>query len=291
MSIIKAIFLGLIHGITEIMPVGSSGHIILFNEMFNNTKMDLYYDIMLHLATVIAVIVAFREDVVNMFLEFLDMLKRIFANVLVFIARKKGNTRYTYVRVINTAYKKLVIMMLISIIPTAILGILGQGLAGMVGEVLWIVGICFIINAVMLFLMDRHPESMDRITDVPYSAGLLVGMAQGVSVIPGISRSATTISMSVFLGFNKKLAVKYSYIMSIPAIAGQIIYKLINADGAGFTLSLLPGYVLGMIVAGVVAFFSIKIMLKLVLRKKYFGFAIYCLFIGLVAIAFNLFTK
>lgn len=291
MSILEAIFLGLIHGIAEIMPVGSSGHIILFNDIFNNAGTELYYDIMLHLATLVAVIVAFREDIINMISEFADMSKRIFANFLVFIARKKGNTRYTYVKVINTAYKKLVVMVLISIIPTAILGILGQGMSGLVGSVLWIVGVCFIINGVMLFLMDRHPESMDRITDVPYSSGLLVGMAQGISVIPGISRTGTTISMGVFLGFNKKLAVKYSYIMSIPAILGQIIYKLINANGAKLTLSLLPGCIIGMIVAGVVGFFAIKIMLKLVLRKKYLGFAIYCLVIGLVAIAYDLFTK
>ena len=291
MSIFEAIILGLIHGVTEIMPVGSSGHIILFNEMFNNSGAELYYDVMLHIATLVAIIVAFREDLFHIVLEFADMLKRIFANALVCIARKRGDTRHTYVKVVNTAYKKLVLMVLISIVPTAVLGILGQGMAGLMGGVLWIIGICFIINAVMLFLMDRHPESLDRITDVPYSAGFLVGMAQGISVVPGISRTGTTISMGVFLGFNKKLAVKFAYIMSVPAILGQIVYKLINANGTKFTVSLLPGYIIGMLVAGAVGFFAIKIMLKLVLRKKYFGFAIYCLIIGLVAIAFDLITK
>lgn len=291
MSILEAIFLGLIHGITEIVPVGSSGHIVLFNEIFKNSEMELYYDIMLHLATLIAVMVAFREDLINMVFEFGDMFKRIFANFLVFLAKKKGDTRHTYVNVIDTSYKKLLIMVLISLVPTAILGVLGQGIAALCASTLWAVGICFVLNGVMLFLVDRHKESLDRVKDVPYSSGILVGMAQGVSVVPGISRTASTISMGIFLGFNKKLAVKYSFIMSIPAIVGQIVYKLINVDGKGITMSLLPGYIIGMIISGVAGFFAIRIMLKIVMRRKYLGFAIYCAVIGVVAILISLITK
>ncbi len=288
MTIIKAIFLGLIHGITEILPVGSQGHIIIFNKIFNNSKIELCYDIMLHIAILVAIIIAFREDMVNMVMEFADMCKRIFANSLIFIAKKRGDTKHKYVKVIDSSYKKLLIMVFISFVPTMLLVILGQGIAKLCNGAIWIVGICFIINGIMLFLMDRHPESLDRIKDVPYSSGILVGMAQGVSVVPGISRTAATISMGVFLGFNKKLAVKYSFIMSVPAIIGQIIYKLIIAEGKGLTLSLLPGYIIGMIIAGVVGFFAIKIMLKLILRKKYLGFAIYCGVIGIVAILLSL---
>lgn len=288
MTIIKAIFLGLIHGITEILPVGSQGHIIIFNKILNNSKIELCYDIMLHIAILIAIIIAFREDMVNMVMEFADMCKRIFANSLIFIAKKRGDTKHKYVKVIDSSYKKLLIMVFISFVPTMLLVILGQGIAKLCNGAIWIVGICFIINGIMLFLMDRHPESLDRIKDVPYSSGILVGMAQGVSVVPGISRTAATISMGVFLGFNKKLAVKFSFIMSVPAIIGQIIYKLIIAEGKGLTLSLLPGYIIGMIIAGVVGFFAIKIMLKLILRRKYFGFAIYCGVIGIVAILLSL---
>lgn len=288
MTIIKAIFLGLIHGITEILPVGSQGHIIIFNKIFNNSKIELCYDIMLHIAILIAIIIAFREDMVNMVMEFADMCKRIFANSLIFIAKKRGDTKHKYVKVIDSSYKKLLIMVFISFVPTMLLVILGQGIAKLCNGAIWIVGICFIINGIMLFLMDRHPESLDRIKDVPYSSGILVGMAQGVSVVPGISRTAATISMGVFLGFNKKLAVKYSFIMSVPAIIGQIIYKLIIAESKGLTLSLLPGYIIGMIIAGVVGFFAIKIMLKLILRRKYLGFAIYCGVIGIVAILLSL---
>ena len=291
MSIIEAIFLGIIHGVTEILPVGSSGHLLIMNKVFGNESIEVYYDIMLHLATIVAIIVAFREDVINIIFEIGDMLKRIFANCLISIARKNGDTRHTYVKVVDTAYKKLILMVLISIVPTAVLGIFGQGVVQLVGGTIWIVGICFIVNGVMLFLIDRHPESLDRIMDVPYSSGFLVGMAQGVSVVPGISRTAATISMGAFLGYNKKLAVKFSFIMAIPAIVGRVVYLLINAKGGSITMSLMPGYIIGMVLAGITGFFALKLMLRLVMRKKYLGFAIYCVAIGIVTIVISLVTK
>ena len=291
MSILEAIFLGLIHGITEVLPVGSSGHLLIMNKLMGNESIEVYYDIMLHIATVIAIIVAFREDVINIVFELGDMLKRIFVNSLIWLSKRKGNNKYSYVKVIDTAYKKLVLMVLISIIPTAILGILGQGISQLAGSTLWVVGMCFVVNGTMLFLVDRHSESLDRITDVPYSSGFLVGMAQGISVVPGISRTASTISMGVLLGFNKKLAIKFSFIMAIPAILGQVVFKLINAKGGGISLYLMPGYIIGMIIAGVTGFFAVKLMLRLIMRKRYLGFAIYCLAIGIVTIVISLITK
>ena len=183
-------------------------------------------------------------------------------------------------------------MLLISIVPTGVLGVLGQEFAGFVGSYLWAVGICFIVTSVMLFFADRHAESDTRIKEVPYSSGLLVGIAQGVTVVPGLSRTATSICMGLFLGFNKKLAVKFAFIASIPAIMGSLIYKLlVSNDYSRIALADVPGYVIGTIIAGVAGFFSIKLMLKVVLRKRYIGFAIYSLLIGLLAIGWSIFNK
>ena len=228
LSILKAILLGLIQGLTEFTPLGGTGHLILFKELLNvQNDTSVYFEVFLHIATLLAVVIAFWHDIVNMFREFGDMWMRIFANLLIFISKRKGDTRYTYIKVVNTSYKKLILMLFISIIPTGLLGVLGQEFAGFVGSYLWLVGICFIVTAVMLFFADRHAESDTRIKDVPYSSGLLVGIAQGVTVVPGLSRSATSICMGLFLGFNKKLAVKFAFLATIPAIMGSLIYKLI----------------------------------------------------------------
>ena len=293
LSILKAILLGLIQGLTEFTPLGGTGHLILFKELLNvENDTSVYFEVFLHIATLLAVIIAFRHDIVNMFREFGDMFRRIFANLLVFIAKRKGDARYTYFKVVNTAYKKLIIMLLISIIPTGVLGVLGQEFAGFVGSYLWAVGICFIITALMLFFADRHSDSDTRIKEVPYSSGFLVGVAQGVTVVPGLSRTATSICMGLFLGFNKKLAVKFAFLATIPAIFGSLIYKLLVSNDYGrLALSDVPGYVLGTIVAGVAGFFSIKLMLQVVLRKRYIGFSIYSLLVGLLSIGWSIFNK
>ena len=293
LSILKAILLGLIQGLTEFTPLGGTGHLILFKELLNvQNDTSVYFEVFLHVATLLAVVIAFWQDIVNMFREFGDMCMRIFANLLVFISKRKGDTRYTYFKVVNTSYKKLILMLLIATIPTGVLGVLGQEFAGFVGSYLWAVGICFIVTSAMLFFADRHAESDTRIKEVPYSSGLLVGIAQGVTVVPGLSRTATSICMGLFLGFNKKLAVKFAFIASIPTIMGSLIYKLlVSNDYSRIALADVPGYVIGTIVAGAAGFFSIKLMLKVVLRKRYIGFAIYSLLIGLLAIGWSIFNK
>lgn len=289
MTIIKAILLGLIHGLSEFFPLSSSGHMALFGQIMKvDSDKGAFLDILLHIATLIAVIVFFHEDIFNMFREFGQMVKTVFANFLVFIYRIKGDDRYTYFKVINSSYKKLIIMIIISTIPTAILGIVGQDLSAIVRNSLTAVGVCFIVTSILLFLTDRHPDGSLRIKEAPYSGSIFLGIAQGVSVLPGLSRTGTTVSMGLFLGYNNKLAVKYSFIMSIPAMLGSIVYKFIHFNGVGFDRGMIPGYILAMAIAGIAGFFSIKLMFKFIRQKRYIGFSIYSLLIGIVAIVFSI---
>lgn len=289
MTILKSIFLGLIHGLTEFLPLSSSGHMAFYSNAFKiQNNGEVFLDILLHIATLVAVIVYFREDIVNMFREFGKMMMTIFANLLVFISKRRGDNRYTYFRVVNTSYKKLIIMIILSMIPTMMLGIVGQDLVLLAGNSLWVVGICFIITSALMFLTDRHDDGTLRIKDAPYSSGILMGVAQGVSVIPGLSRTGTTIAMGIFLGYNNKLAVKYSFIMSIPAILGSIVYKFIHFKGLGFDRGMIPGYFFAMVIAGVLGYFSIKVIMKFVQRKRYIGFSVYCLVMGIASIIFSI---
>ncbi|MCM1309303.1 MAG: undecaprenyl-diphosphate phosphatase [Butyrivibrio sp.] len=292
MNILKALFMGLIQGFTEFLPVSSSGHLAIFRYVF---KLELdsgnYFDVLLHMGTLAAVIVVFREDIWGMLREFWGILMTVFANLLIFIKRKKGDNRYTYFKVINSSYRKLVIMVLISSVPTGILGIAGNELAEMASGRLWIVGICLVLTAVLLFLADRHSNGKVRIKDAQYSSAFIMGIAQGVATMPGLSRSGTTICTGLMLGFNKKLAVKYSFIMSIPAIIGAMLVKIGGLKDEAFGSANLPGYILGTLAAFGVGLVSLKLMLKLIRNKKYIGFAVYCLVIGLVAIVYSAITR
>ncbi len=289
MTVLKTIFLGLIHGLTEFLPLSSSGHMAFFsNAMKIDGSSADFLEILLHIATLAAVIIYFREDIVNMFREFGKMMMTVFANLLVFISKRKGDNRYTYFKVVNTAYKKLIIMIILSMIPTTILGIIGQDLVELAGGSLWFVGICFIITAALMFLTDRHEDGTLRIKEAPYSSGILMGIAQGVSILPGLSRTGSTIAMGIFLGYNNKLAVKYSFIMSIPAIFGSVIYKFIHCKGVGFSRGMIPGYFFAMVIAGVLGYFSIKLIMKFVQKKRYIGFSVYCLAMGIASIIFSI---
>lgn len=289
MNVFKSLVMGIVQGITEFLPVSSSGHLAIFEQLLDmNLENGIYFDIMLHFGTLIAVIVAFREDVWGMIRETWRMLVTVFANLLVFIAKKKGNTRYTYFKVINSSYRKLVLMVIISTIPTGILGIVGAKLVSAVSDSLWIVGIYLIITGILLLLADyRH--GILKIKDATYSSAFLLGIVQGVATMPGLSRSGTTIATARMMGYNKKLAVKYSFIMSIPAVFGAMVVKFKNIGNEAFGSSNLPGYLIGTISAGITGYFAIKIMLKLIKNRKYTGFSIYCFAAGVAAILISVF--
>ena len=289
LNILKSIILGIIQGITEFMPISNTGHMSIFGNVF---KLDLYagayFKAMTYVGVLIALIVVFHEDIWHMIQEFFEMATTVFANLLVFIKRKKGDTRYTYFKIVNSNYKKLDVMIMVSLVPTAIIAILGRRFVALTSNIMWFVGLGFILNALLLFVAGKYADSRKRIKEATYSEAYFIGTVQGVALLPGLSRTGATICAARIFGFNRKLAVKYSFIMAIPAVLGAFILEIKALKGVAFGSSALPGYFLGMIAAGVSAYFTIKYMMKLISMRKYTGFSIYCLILGLVAIIFSI---
>lgn len=287
MTVIETIIMGLLHGLSEFFPISSSGHLVFFQHARNlDPDKCMFLDILLHIATLIAVITYFREDVVNILKEFGKLCMRIFANFLVFLKKRSGDNRYTYFKVIDSSYKKLIIMISISTLITAIIGIIGQEMVMLARGSMVFTGICFIITSVILFLTDKHEDGTQVVKNAKYSGSIFLGMVQGISVLPGLSRTASTITMGIYLGYNNKLAVKYSLLMSIPAILGSTIYRFVKYGGTGFDRGLIPGYFFSMVIAGVVAFFSIKLIMKFIKSKRYIIFSVYSHIVGISAIIF-----
>ena len=154
----------------------------------------------------------------------------------------------------------------------------------MASEILIVPGICLIVTAILLFIAD-HVRGGDKLPkDITYSNAFFIGIAQGVATLPGLSRSGTTITACLLSGFNRKFAVKYSFIMSIPAVLGAMVLEL-----KGFTAVSLSGaeifsYIIGMIIAALIGYICIKTMLVIVRKKKFRIFAIYCLIVGIISI-------
>lgn len=213
-----------------------------------------------------------------------QMLLIIFANFIVFIKRRRGDTKYTYFKVVNSNYKKLVLMIIISTIPTGLIGLLGRNFTELATNTLWFVGICLMITSGILMLADKKSDNTMKINKAKYSDAYFIGVAQGVATLPGISRSGATIATGMMLGFNKQLAIKYSFLMSIPAVLGAVIVELAGNRNVVFGSADLPGYVLGTITAAVSGYFAIKFMLRLIKNKSYKGFSIYCIIAGVAGI-------
>lgn len=292
MSLLQAILMGLIQGLTEFLPVSSSGHLAIFKNIFGvNTDTGMLFDVLLHLGTLVAIFVVYYKDIWKMIVEGCCIIRDAFLNVVLFVKNqitymqtKDKSQCEPYQRIITNGYRKFVMLVIVSTIPTGIIGIVGSDLVEMASEILLIPGICLIVTAGLLFFAEHAPDGDKTPKNVTYSNAFGIGIAQGIATLPGLSRSGTTIAACMMSGFNRNFAVKYSFIMSIPAVLGAVVKELLDATSMDITGSEVRCYLVGMVVAAVVGYICIKTMLVVVRKKKFTGFSIYCLIVGIVSI-------
>ena len=286
MSLLKAILMGLIQGLTEFLPVSSSGHLALFKNMFGLQEAGLLFDVILHLGTLLAVFVVYYKDIWKMIVAGVGIVVDACRNIGIFFSNQSGKKeeKKAYLQVINAGYRKFAMLVIVSTIPTGIIGVLDKDLVEMGSEILLIPGICLIATAILLTIADRCQGGEKLPHQVTYSNAFIIGIAQGIATLPGLSRSGTTITACLLSGFQKKFAVKYSFIMSIPAILGSLVFELADIDTAAVTTTEIGYYLVGMLVAAFVGYVCIKVMLYIVKEKKFTGFAIYCAVVGALSV-------
>lgn len=288
MTLFQAIFLGVIQGLTEFLPVSSSGHLAIFKELLGVSVPEgasaLTFDILLHIGTLIAIFCVFFKDIKKMVLEFIFMLRDIFLNAKTFVLSLFGKSEKEYIKIISGSYRKFVLMVLIATIPTGVIGLLLKDVIETASSNLAIIGVALLITCVLLLIADGSQNLRKTPKNIPYWQSLIVGVVQGFATIPGISRSGSTISACLFLGFDKKFAVKYSFIMSIPAILGAALLDIKDIKFAELGGQMWGYYIIGMIFAAVIGYFCIKLVNYLVKERKFKYFAYYCAVVGLVAI-------
>lgn len=285
MSIFKAIILGIVQGLTEFLPVSSSGHLAIMKNLLHvETDTGILFDVLLHCATLIAVFAVMYRDIIKLIVDFFGIVRDVFINIGRFFSNLTAVHKKPYIVLASTSYRKFVIMLIISTIPTGILGILLGDVIESVSTALLIPGICLIATGLILFISDLLNEGKKKPKTANYGDAFVVGVSQGVATLPGLSRSGVTIAACLLCGFDRKFAVKYSFIMSMPAILGAMILELKDIGGTHLAGNEIAAYILGMVVAAVVGFFAIRIMLNLVMNRYFKYFAFYCLGIGAVSI-------
>ena len=286
MSLWKAILLGLIQGITEFLPVSSSGHLAIFQYIFKvNTDTGMLFEVMLHLGTLISVCIVFWKDIRKLFIEGIHILVDAFVNLKI----KFTKSYEKYRRIVTNAYRKFVLLILSTSVPTALIGLILNNVMEAATNSLLVPGICLIINAIILLVVGSLPGGKKKVKKTSYKEAAVIGVAQGLAVMPGISRSGSTISACLGLGFDRSFAVKYSFIASLPAIIGANLLELRHLGEAVSSGGEILYYVVGMIVAGIAGYICIRLMMRVVSEKKFSYFAYYCAIVGVISLIFHFF--
>ena len=290
MSLLQSILMGLIQGLTEFLPVSSSGHLAIFQIIFGmNTDSGLLFETLLHLGTLVAVCVVFKSDILKLLDAVVHMIGDAIGNLRIFISNRTKHTDTPYRKLINTAYKKFVALIVVTSIPTAVIGLILSSWAERASASLLVPGICLVITAILLLIADTRPSGKKKVKKTGYSDAAIVGVAQGISTLPGLSRSGATITTCMMLGFDRAFAVKYSFIAAIPAVVGANLLELRHLGEAAASGTSPICYIAGMVVAGVVGYFAIKLMMKLVKSNRFQYFAYYCAVVGIISIVFYFF--
>lgn len=286
MELLKAIILGFIQGVAEFLPISSSGHLAIFKNVLGfDTDTGLLFDVLLHLGTLAAVFVVFWKDIWALIKEGFAIIGQFFKSLFGCLFKKQK-----WQPVVTTPYRRFVMMVIVSTIPTGIMGILLEGAINAASATLIVPGILLLVNGVQLLISDRLPDGKLTEADASYTKAAIVGIAQGIATFPGISRSGTTITACLACGFKREFAVKYSFIMSIPAILGALVLELLDFSPEMLSGSDMVNYLAGTLVSAVVGYVCIKTMLVIVRGKKFKYFAYYCFAMGAFAVLFSIFA-
>ena len=256
MTIFESIFLGIVQGLTEFLPVSSSGHLALFQYFFHITTPTIFFDTVLHLGTLIAVIFYLRKDI----WKILTTL----------------NERKTL---------RLVSLLVLATIPAVIAGVFLQNKMEQIFKSLGFVGLFFIITSIILSLTYFVKRATKNLDNLSWFDSLFIGIFQAIAILPGVSRSGSTISASLYRNLKREDAFRFSFLLSIPVILGAFLlqlkkqhFHLFNGD---FTLNLI-----GFLFAAVFGLLSLKIIERVLIKGKFYYFAVYCLVLGVLILIF-----
>lgn len=247
MHVLTAVFLGLVQGITEFLPISSSAHLVFFQSIIPGfSQTGIVFDVLLHVATTAAVLLYFKAAIFKL-------------------------------------SKKEVVLLLVGSIPAGIVGVLFQDELELLFQSVFLAGVTLMISGLFNLYVDQAKSVR---TNMKYLDAVLIGIAQAVAIIPGISRSGATIFTGTFLGVSREKVAQYSFLLSIPAILGASVVQVLTH---GFdTQGALFAYIAGALAAGVTAYFSIGFLLNSLKTKKYKYFGYYAIVVGLIMTAISI---
>ena len=256
MSLTQALILGVIQGLTEFLPISSSGHLVIFQNLFGLKQPDLFFDVALHLGTLLAILIVLRQEVSS-------LLKGTSCFLVCIISGKKCNLDDQ-----DKTMARFAGLILIGLIPTAVLGFFLRDFFRLLFNSLLAVGIMLIITGTFLWLTKMTGEGNKDKVNMSILDAIIIGFVQGLSIAPGISRSGATIAFGLFRKLKKMVAIRFSFLLSIPAILGAIILEWENPMlHEGELLNVISG----ILTAALVGYICLRILIRMV-QKGHFHF-------------------
>ena len=260
MSILEAIILGIIQGLTEFLPVSSSGHLELAKVILGDNSIpeeSLLFTIVLHFATALSTLVIFRKEIFEIF---------------------SGLFKFQWNEETQFSFK-----IIVSMIPTVFIGLFfEEEIASLFGWQILLVGCMLLITALLLLLADKAKDTSKNVT---FRNAIVVGISQAIAILPGISRSGATISTAVLLGIDRTKAAKFSFLMVVPLIVGKVIKDISSGEINSISTDITP-MIFGFFAAFIAGLLACKWMIALVKKSKLIYFSVYCALAGIIAIIY-----
>lgn len=272
MSIWFAALQGLVQGLTEFLPVSSSGHLVLVQALFGSGVETNYmlFNVLLHFGTLLSVVVAFWKDIKELFVEFFGWIRDGF-------------------RINGHPYRRFIVMLLITLVPMFLILPIESRLEAAFSSPL-LVGLLLLVTAALLFLSEKAPKKHKTEQNASWLDALIVGIGQMFAVLPGLSRSGTTICTGLFCGFSREYAVRFAFIMSLPVVLGANILELADVirEPALMGDASIACYAVGILVSMLSGLAAIRLVKFITKRGNFRPFVVYCTLVGTVAVVASL---
>ena len=274
LDIIKSMLYGIIQGLAEFLPVSSSGHIAIFKNIFGlpfDGAHYILYTLILHLGSLVAVFIIYFQDIKKLVISFFTLIAKIFTGKFKYASLNSG--------------ERFVILIFIATLPLVIGAFIDKQIENLADSTK-IIGLFLIINAVILFFSDMiNDGNITEKTAAPKNA-IFVGLCQLIAVAPGISRMGATVTGGILNGFDRQTAVRFSFIMSIPAILGASVFKIGDfvKSEAAVTGSMIASCIIGFVFAFISGIIAIVLLNMIARRKNFSIFSIYCFIVGIIAL-------
>lgn len=274
LSFVYAIFMGILQGLTEFLPVSSSGHLVLLQQILGFEEMGLGFNLILHIGTLIAVVIYYRDDLFLLIKEFFSLCNDIL------LTRGKPNLK-------ANEHRLLLVMLIIAILPTAAIGFVFNDLFESLFKTWYIVGYTLIITGILLWISNYLPVGSKQANNITFKDALFVGLIQGAAITPGISRSGTTIFAGLVTGFTRDLATRFSFLLSVPAILAAVILEGPEIVRELSLIGDLLPVLSGLVASTVSGYLAIDLLISLLKKQKLQYFSYYCWVVGGLTILYH----